>query len=332
VSVQLGIGGWQPFDVEYVHKNQYGDCKALTNFMMAMLKQVDIKSYPVLVFNNQEPYNPIQSFANPQFNHVILYVPEEDLFLECTSSSYPMNFIGSGNENRQGLLVSEDGGRLIDIPATPHDQNRIHHQYDILLQPDGSSRLKGTIDYQGIPHSLIRSMENRYSQEEKENYILETLDLPAFSIQQLQLQSDDHRPSASMAFEYQVYKYATKAGKRLFIPINRLNPQTFVPAKDENRIHELEIREGRIEEDEVRIFLPSGYKVESIPEKKSRVESLFGTFETELLQKEDHLLYKRSFELRPGRYPAEDFSKFRDWLKEVAKKDKKKLVLVEQRA
>ncbi|HUQ64599.1 MAG TPA: DUF3857 domain-containing protein, partial [Flavitalea sp.] len=93
VSIQLGIGGWQSFDAAFVEKNRYGDCKALSTFMKGMLKEAGIESYQTLIMWDEQDKLFFDDFVTVDFNHMMLYIPSEDMWLECTSNNLPAGVI-----------------------------------------------------------------------------------------------------------------------------------------------------------------------------------------------------------------------------------------------
>ncbi|NJM26365.1 MAG: hypothetical protein HC859_13660, partial [Bacteroidia bacterium] len=105
MSIQLGIGGWQPFEASVVDKNGYGDCKALSNYAVAMLKEAGIKGYYCLVQAGEEPAKLDPMFAENHFNHIIVAVPlkQDTVWLECTSQTNPYGYLGEFTGDRQAL-------------------------------------------------------------------------------------------------------------------------------------------------------------------------------------------------------------------------------------
>ena len=175
VSVQLGIGGWQTFDAEYVEKNKYGDCKALTNFMKGMLKTAGIKAYASLITAGDQNMEIKEDFPAPYFNHVILNVPEENIWLECTSTNNPVNYLGTSTADRPTLLITEKGGVLTRTPAISNNFQKGKTQ--IILGEDGSAKVECATTLTGKLHEVFRYIVNNYSQEDQEKW-LETLRSP----------------------------------------------------------------------------------------------------------------------------------------------------------
>src|SRR5262249_18052472 len=66
ISIQLGIGGWQPFDATYVSTKKYGDCKALSNYMYSLLKEAGISSNYTLVKAGESEHFFVSDFPSLQ--------------------------------------------------------------------------------------------------------------------------------------------------------------------------------------------------------------------------------------------------------------------------
>ncbi|MBW3544025.1 MAG: DUF3857 domain-containing transglutaminase family protein, partial [Bacteroidetes bacterium] len=118
INVSIDIGGLKPYPAVYVCANKYGDCKALTMYMKALLKHAGIEAYYTKVYADENPVRVNPQLPSQQFNHVILCVPldGDTLWLENTSNYLPYNYLGTFTQNRPALLVGKES-RLIKTPA-----------------------------------------------------------------------------------------------------------------------------------------------------------------------------------------------------------------------
>lgn len=330
VSVQLGIGGWQTFDANYVEENKYGDCKALTNFMKGMLKTAGIKAYASLIAAGDQRIEIKEDFTTPYFNHVILHVPSEEIWLECTSTNNPVNYLGSNTENRPTLLITEQGGVLTNTPAITN--NTQIGKTEVKIKGNGSAVVNCATKLTGKLHETFRYLVHNYSQEEQEKWFTRSQDFPAFEIEKLDLTVDDNKSEAGCDYTLNVNRYATKAGKRLFVPLNLVNQMQRSLPKDENRQQPVEFELGYEDSDEITFKLPYNYKIESLPKGVEKIASPYGTYSVEITKKEDTVIYKRHLKINAVNVPANEYNALRDFYKKIAKLDKTKLVLVQKPA
>jgi len=327
VSIQLGIGGFKPISADKVAAVNYGDCKALSNYMKAMLSEVNIKSELVMLGSGLPSLNPDYSSFG-QANHMALCVPlkNDTTWLECTSQFMPAGFLGRSTSAKNVMLITPEGGKLVKTPVyTPEDnfQNRVTM---VNLTADGNADIAiktafGSCQYEDNIDMLIKDPT------EIRKDLLRNLGIPNMEITSAKyIQPDKDLPKIEENIVLKASEMFSQGGDKLFLTLNLLNRKESVPAKVLNRKTAFSQTYGFKDSDEIIYTLPEGYKAEFIP-KETTIISEFGKFSSKAVVKDNTIIYTRVQQLNSNKYPAEKYNDLVDFYKKIYLADKQKAVL-----
>jgi transglutaminase-like putative cysteine protease len=329
ISIQLGIGGWQPLDADYVGSKGYGDCKALSNFMFALLKEAGIRSVYTLTYRGPNSNYLLTDFPACQFNHVILFVPGEKdtTWLECTSQTMEPGYLGSDNSDRWALATDENGGKLVRTPSYGVNENVQTRRIKAKLNSEGHLDVDAETVYQAGQQDELHWMINHLPKEKVKEYLQEKLGFATYDIRDFSYREIKNiLPAIKEKLFITVSDYATVTDKRLFIVPNMMSKDVKPMSRDFLRINDLVQSIAYTDIDTVEIRLPDGYLPESIPGAVSLI-SQFGKYNSSVSVSGDTIFYIRRFEKYNGRFPASDYQRLAEFTNAVYKADNYKLVL-----
>ena len=332
VSIQLGIGAWQPFDAAYVHERGYGDCKALSNYMTSILKAAGIRAYPVLINNGGDRLPLIREFPSNQFNHVIVCVPDkgDTFWLECTSQNMTPGNLGWSNENREALMLTPEGGKIVSVPASYSEKNFEYKKINVKLYLNGAE-LSGAIKYGGNREVSVLSVMKDVIPSEQEKWILRSFEVPDIKLKGFNFNLPaDKEDEIDLNIKAELTKYASVSGSRLFFYPNLMERRTYAPKKVHERLSPVRFKFPYKDVDSVIYTIPGGYKVEAVPD-EVKLTSSFGEFHSRTEKTTGNgLLYVRSLEIKNYSIPAENYDEYRKFFEDIVKADRVQVVLVKK--
>ncbi|HEV7779980.1 MAG TPA: DUF3857 domain-containing protein [Chitinophagaceae bacterium] len=332
ISIQLGIGGWQPFDAKFVATKAYGDCKALTNYMYSLLKEAGIRSVYALINAGASSGYITIDFPSSQFNHAILCVPgnNDTTWLECTSQTDPPGYLGEFTGNRYALLVDDAGGHLVRTPVYGLNDNQQQRQIKATLDLAGTLSMNVLTRYSGLQQDDIHGLINNLSKDKIKEYLHEQLDFATYDIRSFNYREERSAlPSIDETLDMTVSNYATITGKRLFIMPNVMTRNKRKLSADEERKQDIVFNMDYRDVDSVEILLPEGYLAESVPQDIA-ISTPFGKYNAAVKLTGNKLMYYRSIERYAGRFPAKDYPELVKFFEATYKADRNKVVLVKQ--
>ena len=333
ISVQLGIGGWRPFDATYVSNYGYGDCKALSNYMVSVLKYAGISAYPVLIRNGYYQTPLVTEFPSNQFNHVIVYIPlkTDTIWLECTSQIMPSGSLGSGNENREGLMITPAGGMIIKTPSSNAEKNLQIKSIFVTLSNSGNAKVNSKIEFTGDQHIYALHKVENYTSEQKNKWIRNLFEVPGIELKNYRFECNQKANTKSkLDIELMIKRYGAISGNRIFFKPNLIERRSHVPKSVDKRLSPVRFKYPYLDLDSIHYEIPNSYKVEALPD-EINISSSFGSFNSKTyITPEKKILFVRSLRIDTYSIPADDYVEYQKFFAEVVKADKQQIVLVKE--
>ncbi len=329
INISLGIGGIQPHRASEVDEVGYGDCKDLSNYMVALLEAIDIESFYTLVNSGKGEYTFISDLPCHQFDHIIVCVPIENdtIWLECTSQIMPFGYLGSFTDNRNVLIIKDESGFLAMTPEYNISDNYINSNISVEQNDEGTFAY-GTISYSGLRMDDVVYYANQ-NQTDQIAWVNKNLEITDFSLISHKFKIyEDPKPSLCLNVEIALKSFFTGNNGRLFASLN-MNNTISVPTRIRNRKRPLYIPYSFRNTDTLNIKLPIGYISEQLPESKITDER-FGKYSMHIDIKDNVLTCIRTLEVYKGIHPPELYNAFYEFMQKSSIADSRQLVLIKE--
>jgi hypothetical protein len=334
VAIQLGIGGWQPHPASDIFVHRYGDCKDKATILSTMLKEIGVTSYYVSVNTERGTVTPATP-ATRWFNHEILAIKLPDgledtslvavlahpklgrlLIFDPTDDMTPIGQLRGALQANYALLVTPEGGDLVELPKLPALLNGVQRTAKLTLNPTGT--LSGDVrevrvgDRAAAQRAALRSVTKDADRIKPVESLLAN-SLSTYSLTKASV-TNLNQMDQPFIFDYSLVaqNYAKTAGNLLLVRPRVIgNKSSSLLETKEPRKYPVEFEGPSRDTDTFEIKLPDGYQVDDLPPAVNADYS-FASYHSKAEVDGNTLRYTRTFEVKELSVPlskVEDLKK-----------------------
>jgi len=350
VAIELGIGGWQPHAARDIYSHRYGDCKDKATLMSTMLKEIGVESYYLDINARRGGVTPATPPQMYWFNHEILGIRLLDnvsdtslmaiynhpklgriLIFDPTSEVTPFGQLEGALQANYGLLVTEDGGDLIQVPQLAPTSSGNRRMANLQLSPEGTLSGDVTEVREGDSAAYQRYALRAASKDADRIKPIETLLSRSLGTFQITKASVGNLELHDQPFEY-IYSfsagnYAKNAGNLLLVRPRVIgNWSSDILEKRDSRKYPVEFEGPMKNVDSIEIKLPAGYEVDELPA-PADAEYSFGTYHSRCIAKDGALQYTRTLELKELSVPVDKLPQLKTFYRIIASDERSTAVL-----
>jgi hypothetical protein len=350
VSIQIGIGGFQPHPAASVLANRYGDCKDKATLLAALLKSSGIDSHYIIVHTDRGGVTPESPVSLYVFNHVVLAIRLPDdvpdagldslirhprlgrlLVFDPTMPTTPLGRLPYYLQDNTGLLVARGESGLVRLPRASAEGNLLERKGHLVLAADGA--LSGEIveTRRGSEADSLRYMIQSATEAQRRQYLetflsgsFASFSLVAYEFKNLENTGDD----LIVSYRFSANAYAKRAGAYLVVRPRVVGKKTLDLASNgkKPRRYPIELGTAALARDEFTIEIPEGLQPDSLP-KPLALDAGFAAYSSRTEAEGRTLVYRREYRLREPDLPASRFEDARAFYLGVAADEQQSLLL-----
>lgn len=350
VEIGLGIGGYQPHPASFVYSHHYGDCKDKATLLSAMLADVGIDSYYVIIHASRGAVDASTPPYVGNFNHAILAIKLPEgisdsvvpaffvhpklgrlLFFDPTDTLTPFGFIRGPLQANYAMLVTPEGGELVRLPQLAPAKSGIRRTAKLTLDPSGNLtgdfvewRTGDSASRQRAQLHAVTKSEDRV--KPIESVVSQSLGSFAFTKATIFNLEDTSLP---FGYNYSIVarSYAKPAGNLLLVRPRVVGDYASgILEEKEARKYPIEMDAPAQYSDSFDIALPAGYDVDDLPVPVD-VDNTFVSYHSKTELKGNVLHYSRIYEIKQVTIPIDQMDTLRKFYRIVAGDERSTAVL-----
>jgi hypothetical protein len=330
VSIQIGIGGFQPHSASSVLANRYGDCKDKATLLSAMLRAIGVESYYIIVHTDRGLVNMESPVSLYSFNHAILAIRLPDdvpdagldglvrnlrlgrlLVFDPTMPTTPLGRLPFYLQDNTALLAAGGSGELIRLPRPGPESNLLDRKGRLVLTRDGA--LDGEIQEtrRGSLADSLRYQMQTSSETDRRKY-LETFlsrSLASFSLKDFEFRNlDSAQDDLLVIYRFIAPSYAKRAGSFLVVRPRVLGHKAvdLTSREKKPRRYPIDLETTTLERDEFVLELPDDFTPEGMPE-PLEIDAGFATYKSLTEANGRTLVFRREYRLLEPILPPSRF-------------------------
>ena len=340
IDIEIGNGRIIPKKCSFVFERKYGDCKDKTFLAINLLKNMGIEAFPVLAkgFTYGKVY---PEFPGIQFNHVVVAVKLDEstvqlknieidstpyLIFDVTDRVTDPPYIPSSLQGTYGLLVTQNGGKLIQFPVFSAEQNLVKVFSKCRIDSDKKASFEVVEEKTGLPAYSEKWFIAKLTKQNELKKYSEFIQgsISGARLTDFEVKNEDNFVKTEYSIEADDYGIETTEGI-LIIPFP-LTSRFKNPFRRRTRKMDIIYSKKLTVERQAEWELPEGVKIIKLPE-DIMLDNDYFFFERKVKQKDGKVVATAKYVRKKMIIPEKDYKSYRKFYKKYIKALKSPIVI-----